>query len=165
MTMPRFSAAYWDAISASAFCTGARGMSSEPGAHAATETGSPAANSRLARIDFNRSSSTHPPSRSCAALEKNRAEALFLKRANVAPSDQFEQRHEGRDHQRSIVGVFEQRGERDSSRAFQRAQNSRDTFRNRDVAQLDFARSLVVDAHEHCANRLDQIENRNGVLL
>src|ERR1700722_2813170 len=165
ITMPRFSAAYCDAISASALCTVARGMSSNTAASRAIDTGSPAANSRLARIDFNRSSSTQPPSCRAGALEKNRAEALFLKRANVAPADQFEQRHEGRDHNRAIVGVVEQRGERNSSRAVQRAQDSRNTFRNRDVAKLDFARGLVGDALEHGANRLDQIENRNGVLL
>src|SRR5260370_23202319 len=137
MTMPRFSAAYCDAISASAFCTAGRGTSSNTAARRAIETGSPAANSKLARIDFNRSSSTHPPSCRGAAFEKNRAEALFLKRANVAPAYQFEQRHEGGDHQRSIVRVLEQRDELDSSRAVQRAQDSRDTFRHRDVAQLD----------------------------
>src|SRR6202795_131122 len=102
MTMPRFSAAYCEAISASAFCTVARGMSSKTAANRTIETGSPAANSRLPRIDFNRSSSTQPPSCRGAALEKNRAEALLLKRANVAPADQFEQRHERCDHQRAI---------------------------------------------------------------
>src|SRR5277367_5486036 len=163
--MPRFSTAYCEAISASAFCTVARGISSKTVASRAIETGSPAANSRLARIDFNRSSSTHPPSCSGAALEKNRAEAHFLKRANVAPAYQFEQRHECCDHERSIVRILEQRGELDSSRAVQRPQDSRDTFRHRDVAQRDFARRLVGDALEHRANRLDQIENRNGVLL
>src|SRR5260370_42370303 len=163
--MPRFSAAYCEASGARAFCTVARGMSSKTAASRAIETGSPAANNRLARIDFNRSSSTHPPSCRNAALEKNRAEALFLKRANVAPADQFEQRHEGRDHNRSIVGVFEQRGELESAGAVQRVQDSRDTVRNRDIAQLDFARSLVGDALEHGANRLDQIENRDCVLL
>src|ERR1700722_7558446 len=159
MTTPRFSAAYCEAISASAFCTVARGMSSKTAASRAIETGSPAANSRLARIDFNRSSSPHPPSCRGAALEKNRAEAYFLKRANVAPAYQFEQRHERRDHERSIVRVLEQRSERDSPRAFQRAQDSRNTFSHRDVAQLDFARRLVGDALEHRANRLDQVEN------
>src|ERR1700722_5065316 len=114
MTMPRFSAAYCEAISASAFCTVARGMSSNTAASRAIETGSPAANNKLARIDFNRSSSTQPPSCRGDALEKNRAEAHFLKRANVAPAYQFEQRHEGRDHERSIVRILEQRSERDS---------------------------------------------------
>src|SRR5579863_7457103 len=166
MTMPRFSPAYCDAISASAFCTVARGMPSKTAASRAIETGSPAANSKLARIDFNRSSSTHPPScRSCAALEQNRAEAHFLERANVAPPYQFEQSHESRDNERSIVGILEQRSELDSFHAFQRAQDSRNTFRHRDVPQLDFARRLVGHALEHRANRLDQIENRNGVLL
>src|ERR1700733_13487995 len=163
--MPRFSAAYCDAISASAFCTVARGMSSKTAASRAIETGSPAAKSRLARIDFNRSSSTHPPSCRGAALEKNRAEAHFLKRANVAPAYQLEQRHERRDYERSIVRVLEQRDELDSAGAFERAQDSRDTFRDRDVAQRDFARGLVGDALEHGTNCLDQIENRNGVLL
>src|ERR1700722_20293720 len=107
MTTPRFSAAYCEAISASAFCTVARGMSSKTAASRAIETGSPAANSRLARIAFNRFSCTHPPSCPTAALEKNRAEALFLERANLAPPYQFEQRHESRDHQRAIVCVLE----------------------------------------------------------
>src|SRR5580692_4082999 len=165
MTMPRFSAEYCELISASAFCTVARGMSSNTAASRAIETGSPAANSRLARIDFNRSSSTQPPSCRTAALEKNRAEALFLKRANVAPAYQLEQRHEGRDHNRAIVRVVEQCGERDSTAAFQRAQDSRDTFRHRDVAQLDSSRRLVGDPLEHGANSLDQVENRNSVQL
>src|ERR1700722_12055512 len=159
MTMPRFSTAYCETISASAFCTVARGMSSKTAASRAIETGSPAANSKLARIDFNRSSSTQPPSCHSAALEKNRAEAHFLKRANVAPAYQFEQCHERRDHQRAIVRILEQRRERDSPGAFQRAQDSRDTFSHRDVAQLDFARRLVGDALEYRANRLDQVEN------
>src|ERR1700730_9300031 len=163
--MPRFSAAYCEAISASAFCTVGRGMSSKAAARRAIDTGSPAANNKLARIDFNRSSSTQPPSCHGAALEENRAEAHFLKRANVAPSYQLEQRHEGRDHQRAIVCVLEQFSERDSTAAFQRAQDSRDTFRHWDVAQLDFARRLVGDSLEHGANRLDQIENRNRILL
>src|SRR5260370_25630210 len=151
MTMPRFSAAYCDAISASAFCTAGRGTSSNTAARRAIETGSPAANSKLARIDFSRSSSTQPPSCRGAAFEKNRAEALFLKCANVAPAYQFEQRHEGRDYQRAIVHILEQRGELDFCAAFQRAQDSRDTFRDRDVAQLGFARRLVGDALEHGA--------------
>src|SRR5271168_2196455 len=163
--MPRFSAAYCEAISASAFCTVARGTSSKTAASRAIETGSPAANSRLARIDLSRSSSTQPPSRRGAALENDRAEAHFLKRANLAPPNQLEQRHEGRDYERSIVRVLEQRGKRDSSRAFQRAQDARDTFRHRDVAQLDFARRLVGDALEHRTNRLDQVENRDRVSL
>src|SRR5271156_2593582 len=163
--MPRFSAAYCEAISASAFCTVARGMSSKTAARRAIETGSPGANSKLAGIGFNRSFSTQPPSCHGAALEKNRPEAHFLERANLAPAYQFEQRHKCSDHERAIVRILEQRGELDSPRAFQRAQDSRDTFRHRDVAQLDFARRLVGAALEHGANRLDQIENRNGVLL
>src|ERR1700730_13658601 len=163
--MPRFSAAYCEAISASAFCTVGRGMSSKTAARRATETGSPAANNKLARIDFNRSSSTQPPSCRGAALEENRAEEHFLKCANVAPAYQLEQCHERRDHERAIVRILEQRGERYSRGAFQRAQDSRDTFSHRDVAQLDFARRLIGDALEHGADRFDQVENRNGVLL
>src|SRR6202161_3234384 len=162
--MPRFSAAYSAAIAASVFCTVARGMSSKTAARRATEMGSPAANSKLARIDFSRSSSTRPPSCRGAALEKNRAEAHFLKGANLAPANQLEQRHEGCDHERAIVRILEQRCELDASGAVERAQNPRDTFGHRDVAQLDFARSLVGDALEHGADRLDQVENRNRVL-
>src|SRR5580700_8714380 len=153
--MPRFSAAYCEAISASAFCTVGRGMSSKTAARRAIDTGSPAANNKLARIDFNRSSSTQPPSCHGAALEENRAEAHFLKRAHVAPAYQLEQRHERRDYERPIVRILEQRGERDSRRAFQREQDSRDTLCHRDVTQLDFARRLVGDALEHGANRFD----------
>src|ERR1700691_3926243 len=113
--MPRFSATYCEAISASAFCTVARGMSSKTAASRAIETGSPAANSRLARIDFNRSSSTPPPLSSGAAPEKDRAEAHSLKGANLAPANQLEQRHEGCDHERAIIGILEQRCELDAS--------------------------------------------------
>src|SRR5271167_4128007 len=121
MTMPRFSAAYCEGISASAFCTVARGTSSKTAASRAIDTGSPAANSRLARIDFSRSSSTHPPSyRRCRALEKNRSEAYFLECANVAPAYQFEQRHEGRDYERSIIRILEQCDELDLPGAFER---------------------------------------------
>src|SRR5580658_10287018 len=98
-----------------------------------------------------------------SALEQNRAEANFLKGANVAPAYQLEQGHEGCDYQRAIVRILKQCGELDSSRVFQRAQNPWDAFRHRDVAQLDFARGLVCHALEHGANRLDQVENRDRV--
>src|SRR5713226_9536882 len=155
--MPRFAAPYSAAIAARVLCTVARGMSSKTAASRASETGSPAANSKLSRIDFRCASSTQTPSESLSnrllrwrfsgrrrrALQINRAEARFLESADLAATDQLEQRHEGGNHERTIARVFKQRRELNPGRAFERAHDARDALGDRDVAEHDSARCLV----------------------